>query len=106
MVAMLNGGHPEAVERFSDAVAHQPDYLEARVGLADALRGDGAPGGVARALSAGWWRPIPGSPTRGSGAWRPSPPWGAAPRRASRLGEAEAILPGHPQLARLRAQLP
>ena len=34
----MSGRHREAVERYSAALNYQPDYLEARLGLAEALR--------------------------------------------------------------------
>jgi tetratricopeptide (TPR) repeat protein len=41
MVLNLNGRHTEAIEHFSAAVTYQPDYLEARLALAEALRATG-----------------------------------------------------------------
>ena len=105
MVAMMGGGHPEAAERFSDAVGHQPDYLEARVGLADALRVTGRP-----EASLAHYRQVVVADPRFADAWvgyvAALADLGRGAEARERLAEALSILPGHPQLARLRAQLP
>ena len=105
MVAMLNGGYPEAVERFSDAVEHQPDYLEARIGLADGLRVTGRAD-----ASLAHYRQVVVADPQFADAWMgyvlalaDLGRWGEA---RDRLGEALAILPGHPALVQMRAQLP
>ena len=104
MVAWLGGRHPEAVERFSDAVGHQPDYLEARVGLADALRATGR----AEASLAHYRRVVAADP-RFADAWAgyvlALADVGRGAEARERLGEALSILPGHPRLTGLRAQL-
>ena len=104
MVARLNGRHPEAAERFGDAVEHQPDYLEARVGLADALRVTGR----AEAALAHYRQVVVADP-RFADAWTgyvmTLAGLGRAEEARERLGEALSILPGHPQLTGLRAQL-
>ena len=104
MVAWLGGRHPEAVERFSDAVGHQPDYLEARVGLADALRATGR----AEASLAHYRRVVVADP-RFADAWAgyvlALADVGRGAEARDRLGEALSILPGHPRLTGLRAQL-
>ena len=105
MVAMLDGGYPEAIERFSDAVERQPDYLEARAGLADALRVTGRP-----EAALAHYRQVVVSDPRFADAWAgyvlALSDLGRGEEARGRLGEAQAILPGHPLLARLRAQLP
>src|SRR4029450_10028955 len=39
----LNGRFPEAIDRFTAAVRYQPDYVEARLRLAELLRQTGRP---------------------------------------------------------------
>ena len=105
MVAMLNGGYPEAVARFSAAVGHQPDYLEARVGLADGLRVTGRAD-----ASLAHYRQVVVADPQFADAWMgyvlALADLGRRDEARDRLGEALAILPGHPGLARLRAGLP
>ncbi len=105
MVAMFNGRYPEAVERFSDAVGRQPDYLEARIGLADGLRVTGR-----AEASLEHYRQVVVADPRFVDAWMgyvlALADLGRGDEARERLGEAQAILPGHPSLARLRAQLP
>ena len=104
MVAALDRRFPEAAERFGEAVEHQPDYLEARVGLADALR---VTGRVEAAL--GHYRQVVAADPRFADAWAgyvmALAGLGRVGEARDRLGEALAILPGHPQLTGLRAQL-
>ncbi len=104
MVARLEGRLPEAAERFGAAVEHQPDYLEARVGLADALRATG------RAEAAlGHYRQVVAADPRFADAWAgyvmALAGLGRVGEARDRLAEALSILPGHPQLTGLRAQL-
>ena len=105
MVATIDERYPVAAERFSDAVGHQPDYLEARVGLADALRVTGRP-----EASLAHYRQVVVADPRFAAAWvgyvAALAALGRGAEARERLAEAEAILPGHPQLARLRARLP
>ena len=104
MVATLDGRFPEAAERFGDAVEHQPDYVEARVGLADALRMTGR---VQAAL--GHYRQVVAADPRFADAWAgyvmALAGLGRVDEARDRLAEALSILPGHPQLTGLRAQL-
>jgi Flp pilus assembly protein TadD len=104
MVAVIDRRYPEAAERFGAAVEHQPDYLEARVGLADALRMTG------RVQAApGHYREVVAADPRFADAWAgyvmALAGLGRVDEARDRLGEALSILPGHPQLTGLRAQL-
>ena len=105
MVAMFDGRYPEAVERFSEAVGRQPDYLEARIGLADGLRVTGR-----AEASLEHYRQVVVADPRFADAWMgyvlALAGLGRLDEARDRLGEAQAILPGHPRLAQLRAQLP
>ena len=103
-VATLDGRFLEAAERFGDAVEHQPDYTEARVGLADALRMTGR---VQAAL--GHYRQVVAADPRFADAWAgyvmALAGLGRVDEARDRLAEALSILPGHPRLTGLRAQL-
>lgn len=104
MVAMLGGRYAEAADRFADAVGHQPDYLEARIGLADALRIMGRP-----EASVAHYRQVAAADPQFADAWAGHvlalADLGRGAEARERLGEAEAVLPGHPRLAELRARL-
>ena len=105
MILDLSGRHQEAAERFSAAVTSQPDYLEARLGLADALRVTGR-----AEESLPHYEEIVRTDPGFAEAWI-----GFAMALAhleryqearDRLTEARTVLPDRPELADLLAQLP